>query len=45
MPSLPPIYSTCGRCKNKVLVIWGGTIKQAKDGTFILACPFCEERR
>jgi len=42
--SLPPIYSTCGRCGHKVLVIWGGTIKKAADGTFMLVCPFCEER-
>ena len=40
---LPPIYARCGRGRMHVRVIWGGTVKKDKDGTFMLVCPFCEE--
>ena len=36
-----PIYMRCGSCSQRVLMILGGTLQKAKDGTFRLVCPFC----
>jgi transcription elongation factor Elf1 len=42
MTKLPNIYGGCPLCKMKVLVIFGGTVKE-RDGRITLVCPFCED--